>query len=1046
MKKFMFLLCIVALGLIFITRTSGQLAYETESISKNKKATDKWIGIVTHFVDSSIHILAPETNTLYGPFLSGQLGEGNSSIKAAIIPDGKTAIIINPNSYSIFFVELSSRFNIPPTIQDFINIGYNAENITITPDGKQALISYGPTENFIAVVDVENHSLISTFDLDPSHMVSEMKIAADGQTVLIVDKSNKKIHVLLLDIDGNLSLKNSIGLSITPGNISISPDGLLAIVVNSTDGAPGILRIDSPGNVTLIEDNIIVPNGCGIAAAFSTSEDKAYYISQNDSGIYLYKLKIETPNTVSISKTSFTEIVKKEDEMVWKENNITALGFSDRFAYIATTTSNNNSRITVIDLNTSLQVKTLTIKNDFPTGITFGRISSTPDKPSSDQPPFGSFDTPVDGSTVRSSIAVTGWALDDRGIESLKIYREDGKNLAYIGDALFIEGARPDIAQTYPDYPDNTKAGWGYMMLTNFLPNGDGIYKLHVIATDTSGQQTTLGIKTTTVDNATTVKPFGAIDNPQPGEVVIGTSYRIQGWVLTPQPNKIPEDGSTIKVYIDGSYIGNCTYNIYRSDIANLFPEYANSNGALAYFDFNSTDYTNGLHTLHWMVTDNAGNTDGIGSRYFTIGNESIEELYLMAELPSLSESTPFNKGKAQSQPSIVKKIILVTGNSFRTVEETEKIINIDISSEIGSPLGVVFVDGNDNLLGVLNIETSEGPLNVLPLTKLIDSEIDLGKITFGVDSEGNKIATPENDPIGEGKVIDMTETEKNAAALTNSVLSSIIKHPDANNNGIIDYLEDKYYRFCFQYHFNAGRVPEYQPGDGNFDTIVFSTAILNGFYTRCGVISSQNINSNWWNSRYPLDFPDSWNSNWQRGHYTGSINDDDYTQNNNGPGGGTHYPTEGFYTVTITDDGDSPYDVQFYISGQNKVVDSVIIAIPTYHVNGGMLQKITWSWKLRNNIQGTTIDPVAFIDDFDIAINDLSSEGNNHYIIERIYNSSGGDKYDWEGVWLTGAEEEHILGRSDVPWIECDRIDFGYSDKFGNVVIVQFERELPCD
>nr|NIM13762.1 hypothetical protein [Candidatus Aminicenantes bacterium]NIM80428.1 hypothetical protein [Candidatus Aminicenantes bacterium]NIN19821.1 hypothetical protein [Candidatus Aminicenantes bacterium]NIN43697.1 hypothetical protein [Candidatus Aminicenantes bacterium]NIN86447.1 hypothetical protein [Candidatus Aminicenantes bacterium] len=39
-------------------------------------------------------------------------------------------------------------------------------------------------------------------------------------------------------------------------------------------------------------------------------------------------------------------------------------------------------------------------------------------------PPFGSFDTPIDGSTVASSIAVTGWALDDTGIDNVKIYRQ----------------------------------------------------------------------------------------------------------------------------------------------------------------------------------------------------------------------------------------------------------------------------------------------------------------------------------------------------------------------------------------------------------------------------------------------------------------------------------------------------------------------------------------------------------------------------------------------------------------------------------------------
>ena len=34
-----------------------------------------------------------------------------------------------------------------------------------------------------------------------------------------------------------------------------------------------------------------------------------------------------------------------------------------------------------------------------------------------------------------------------------------------------------------------------------------------------------------------------------------------------------------------------------------------------------TTVYENGVHTIQWTVTDSAGNTDGIGSRYFIIRN-----------------------------------------------------------------------------------------------------------------------------------------------------------------------------------------------------------------------------------------------------------------------------------------------------------------------------------------------------------------------------------------------------------------------------------------
>jgi hypothetical protein len=243
-------------------------------------------------------------------------------------------------------------------------------------------------------------------------------------------------------------------------------------------------------------------------------------------------------------------------------------------------------------------------------------------------PVFGSFDTPVHGANVCSSIPVTGWAVDDVEVSSVQIFRNPvpghEKGLMYVGDAVFVEGARPDVEGKYPGYPKSYQAGWGYMMLTNFLPNGgNGTYVITAVAIDSSGNEVTLGSKTIHCDNAHAVKPFGAIDTPSQGGDASGNSFINWGWVLTPQPNNIPTDGSTIHVWVDGVDVGQPTYNIYRSDIAGLFPGYANSNGAAGYFYLDTTGYENGVHTIQWTATDSAGNTDGIGSRYFTIMNNS---------------------------------------------------------------------------------------------------------------------------------------------------------------------------------------------------------------------------------------------------------------------------------------------------------------------------------------------------------------------------------------------------------------------------------------
>jgi hypothetical protein len=146
------------------------------------------------------------------------------------------------------------------------------------------------------------------------------------------------------------------------------------------------------------------------------------------------------------------------------------------------------------------------------------------------------------------------------------------------------------------------------MLLTHFFPNGgNGKFTLRATAIDTGNHQVSLGTKVITCDNANAVKPFGALDTPGQGGIASGNRFINWGWVLTPQPHRIPADGSTVVVWLDGVNMGHPTYNIYRSDIASLFPSYANSNGAAGYFSLDTTMYKNGVHTIQWTAQDNAG-------------------------------------------------------------------------------------------------------------------------------------------------------------------------------------------------------------------------------------------------------------------------------------------------------------------------------------------------------------------------------------------------------------------------------------------------------
>jgi hypothetical protein len=256
-----------------------------------------------------------------------------------------------------------------------------------------------------------------------------------------------------------------------------------------------------------------------------------------------------------------------------------------------------------------------------------------------------------------------------------------GHSVVYIGDATFVPGARPDVEAAFPDRPLAHRAGWGHLMLTNMLPHvprgriygGQGPLTLYAFASDNDGNVTLLGRSqadntptSVTLANDTIAKPFGAIDTPGQGQTVNGTLANF-GWVLTPDADAtagagdlvVPTGGSTVRVFIDGVAVGQIGYNQCRGsvgnpvpagvycddDVSNIFgnptpqpvgqPRVANptryrnldaGRAPIGAFVIDTTRLANGLHTIAWGVTDSAGRSEGIGSRYFTVSNGGADQ------------------------------------------------------------------------------------------------------------------------------------------------------------------------------------------------------------------------------------------------------------------------------------------------------------------------------------------------------------------------------------------------------------------------------------
>ncbi len=367
-----------------------------------------------------------------------------------------------------------------------------------------------------------------------------------------------------------------------------------------------------------------------LQAAFGGGAFDAFVAVISDANIQVCSFTLSPPSPVTFpigGGTGSVTVTASFNNCGWTASsaidwitNVTAFG-----------TGSGSATFTVAQNNTgTTRSGTISVAGKSYTIIQNGTVDNTA--------PFGFFETPVNGAAnVVGAIPVTGWALDNINVSKVEIYRDPvtgeatgNFGLVFIGTATFVPGARPDVQAAFPTFPNANRAGWGYQLLTNFLPNGgNGTFKLHAFAFDDSGNVTELNPtsgpstgSTITVTNATATKPFGTIDTPGQGDTIFGSNYVNFGWALTPQPAMIPADGSTVFLIIDGvQQPGHVTYGNFRSDIATLFPNYKNSNGAIGFYRINTFLLANGLHTISWNVTDDAGNAEGIGSRYFTVAN-----------------------------------------------------------------------------------------------------------------------------------------------------------------------------------------------------------------------------------------------------------------------------------------------------------------------------------------------------------------------------------------------------------------------------------------
>lgn len=274
-------------------------------------------------------------------------------------------------------------------------------------------------------------------------------------------------------------------------------------------------------------------------------------------------------------------------------------------------------------------------------------------------------------------------------------------------------------------------------------------------------------------------------------------------------------------------------------------------------------------------------------------------------------------------------------GNSYKykiNNVNSNRTFTVDVERDV--PVGMIFVDYANQYLGYLSLKNgiTAIPTNLISATSFT---IDLGTL-----SSSGFIVKPSRDPLT--SEITMTAAELKSLAQICSMFSSIVKNPDVDGNGVIDFLEGKSYFMQIIYVFDAG----------SFDSNL--VAAVHDF----------KLNSNQLTFSPPLSYqPDS-------ATIIGPVGSPFESPTTLGkalgdPSTNRYYYfvslqkllTEGTYTVK----GSSGGNLTYYIPDQSSMMSDAIVIIPAVTLNQDRtIKKISWTYKMVDGSE--PVDPRSFI------------------------------------------------------------------------------------
>lgn len=239
--------------------------------------------VVLNSKGKDLHIVDPLTFKAWGGFLFGHLGRYDL-MDIAVTSNGKRALVSAAGS-GLFLLDFTNPAN-PEVINKFDFDSFKEMDIALTSDGRFAVVT-GSNESYVGVVDLKAEAVVASYNLEEmlfnGARAAAVAIACDNQTILIADRYQSRVYVLMLNALGGLTYSGiSLETGRSPSNIAIAPNGDTAIVLSQDEALATVLSIGSPGDVIKTED-ITLPYKKNASAIFSPDSRRAYILSVESS-------------------------------------------------------------------------------------------------------------------------------------------------------------------------------------------------------------------------------------------------------------------------------------------------------------------------------------------------------------------------------------------------------------------------------------------------------------------------------------------------------------------------------------------------------------------------------------------------------------------------------------------------------------------------------------------------------------------------------------------------------------------------------------------